>query len=67
MIFNFAINNEQGGTDFGICTAEDEVAAKAFIAAECCVDPADVGVCYGIEELIDQQYSGRAFLTTERC
>lgn len=66
MIFNFCITNDNGSSDFGICTASDPEVAMEFICAFACVKPEDVTVEPGAEDLLDQQYGGLAFLTTER-
>lgn len=66
MIFNFCLEWEDGRTDFGVCSADDIDQARAFIQ-----NRVDVLACpkinveHGCEDLINEQYGGLAFLSTE--
>jgi len=68
MIFNFCIYRRDGSADFGICSAGSLEEAEQFVREECSLTVDEkLNVEHGIEDLVNEQYGGVAFLTTERC
>lgn len=66
MIFNFCLEWEDGRTDFGICSADTFELALEQIQHKCDLLAAPrINIEYGCEDLINEQYGGIAFLSSE--
>ena len=65
MNFNFTINANDGGSDYGICTADSLDEARIMVAGY--IEKGETfDVDFGIDDLINEQYGGIAFLSTDR-
>lgn len=66
MLFGFAVAAEGGGRNFGVVsTFASRNRVAAALADDLGVNEEDIEIFDDLEELIDNQYAGLAFLTTE--
>lgn len=65
MNFNFTINTNAGGTEYGVCTASCKEEAQIMVAGY--IEKGETfDVDFGVDDLINEQYGGLAFLSTDR-
>ena len=65
MLFGFAVKAEGGGRNFGVVsTFASRNRLAAVLANDLGVNEEDIEIFDDLEELIDSQYGGLAFLTT---
>ena len=65
MIYNFAINTMNDSTVFGLCTASDEDEAMDILTDMTGYASDRIDIQPGAEAMINQQYGGIAFLSTD--
>lgn len=68
MLYGFALNNEDGSTDYGVISAINPANAEEIIRQEAGEPVASVDIFTDAEAFIKECYrSSLAFCTTERC